>query len=183
MIPTDDLNTTKIILFKSPREVQPIRLIGRKLSRTQFLKNTYRLATKQPFGHLVSDLDPRTSEVLRYCSNIVTSGLSIFCLYQAKAIITRSQCARKVCMLQRKLDLSSTKRSLLRTALNSYIMFPSEYSLKIATGNVRDTKKFPRIYDNALQFKQFKQTSLEGEKPIFARELELPKSVGLPSYL
>ena len=60
----------------------------------------------RPFGHLVIDLDPKMSEVLRYCSNIV----SIYCLHQAKAVITKSSCERKVCMLQRKLELSSTKR-------------------------------------------------------------------------
>ena len=68
---TIDLNTTHIILFKSPRDIQQIGLIGRQLNNTQFLKDSYELTTKQPFGHLLIDLDPKTSEVLRYCSNIV----------------------------------------------------------------------------------------------------------------
>ena len=85
---TIDLNTTHIILFKSPRDVQQIGLIGRQLNNTQFLKESYELATKQPFGHLLIDLDPKTSDVLRYCSNIVPPGPSIFYLPPAKAVIT-----------------------------------------------------------------------------------------------
>ena len=85
---TIDLNTTHIILFKSPRDVQQIGLIGRQLNNTQFLKETYELATKQPFDHLLIDLDPKTSDVLRYYSNIVPPGPSIFYLPSAKAVIT-----------------------------------------------------------------------------------------------
>ena len=61
---TIDLNTTHIILFKSPRDVQQIGLIGRQLNNTQFLNESYELATKQPFGHLLIDLDPKTSDFL-----------------------------------------------------------------------------------------------------------------------
>ena len=85
---TIDLNTTHIILFKSPRDVQQISLIGRQLNNTQFLKDSYELATKQPFRHLLIDLDPKTSEALRYCSNIVPPGPSVFYLPPAKAVIT-----------------------------------------------------------------------------------------------
>ena len=49
---------------------------------------SYELATKEPFGHLLIDLDPKTSDVLRYCSNIVPPGPSIFYLPSAKAVIT-----------------------------------------------------------------------------------------------
>ena len=63
-------------------------LIGRQLNNTQFLKDSYELATKQPFGHLLIDLDPKTSDVLRYCSNIVPPGPSVFYLPPAKAVVT-----------------------------------------------------------------------------------------------
>ena len=85
---TIDLNTTHIILFKSPRDTQQITFIGRQLNNSQFLKESYELATKEPFGHLLIDFDPKTSDVLRYCSNIVPPGLSIFYLPSAKAVIT-----------------------------------------------------------------------------------------------
>ena len=85
---TIDLSTTHIILFKSSRDVQQIGLIDRQLNNTQFLKESYELATKQPFGHLLIDLDPKTSDVLRYCPNIVPPGPSIFYLPPAKSVIT-----------------------------------------------------------------------------------------------
>ena len=85
---TIDRNTTYIVLFKSPRYVQEIALIGRQLNNTQFLRECYELATKQPFGHLLIDLDPKTSDALRYSSNIVPPGHSIFYLPPAKAVIT-----------------------------------------------------------------------------------------------
>ena len=71
---TIDLNTTHIILFKLARDVQQIGLIGRQLNNKQFLREIFELATKQPFGHLLIDLDPKTSDALRYSSNIVPPG-------------------------------------------------------------------------------------------------------------
>ena len=65
-----------------------IGFIGRQLNNAQFLKESYELATKEPFGHLLIDLDPKTSDVLRYCSNIVPPGPSIFYLPSTKAVIT-----------------------------------------------------------------------------------------------
>ena len=82
------MNTTHIILLKSLRDVQQIGLIGRQLNKTQFLKESFEVAAKQPFGHLLIDLEPKTSDVLRYCSNIVPPGPSIFYLTSAKAVIT-----------------------------------------------------------------------------------------------
>ena len=85
---TIDLNTTHIISFESPRDIQQIDLIGRQLNNTKFSKDSYELATKQPFGHLLIDLDPKTSDVLRYCSKIVPPGPSVFYLPPAKAVLT-----------------------------------------------------------------------------------------------
>ena len=85
---TNALNTTHIVLFKSPRDVQQIGLIGRQLNNTQFLRKCYELATKQTFGHLLIDLDPKTSGALRYSSNIVPPGPSVFYLPSTKAVNT-----------------------------------------------------------------------------------------------
>ena len=87
---TIDLNTTHIILFKSPRDIQQITYIDKQLNKTSFLKESYELATKLPFGHLLIDLDPKTSDSLRYCSNIVQPGPTIFYLPSSKAVITNS---------------------------------------------------------------------------------------------
>ena len=85
---TIDLNTTHIILFKSPRDIQQISYAGKQLKNTDFLKKTYEHATEQLFGHLLIDLDPKTSDSLRCCSNIVQPGPTIFYLPYSKAVIT-----------------------------------------------------------------------------------------------
>ena len=84
---TIDLNTTHIILFKSPRDKRQITYIGTKLNNTIFLKESYELATKLPFGHLLIDWDPKASDSLRYCSNIVQPCPTIFYLPSSKAVI------------------------------------------------------------------------------------------------
>ena len=76
---TIDLNTSHIILFKSPRDIQQLDHPGRQLNNTKFLRNCYQLATKDTYGHLLIDLDPRTSDNLRY-SKIAPPGPSIFYL-------------------------------------------------------------------------------------------------------
>ena len=85
---TIDLNTTHLILFKSPRDIQQIDYLGRQLNNAKFLRHAYQLATKEDFGHLLIDLDPKTSECLRYSSNIVPPSPTIFYLPSSKAVIT-----------------------------------------------------------------------------------------------
>ena len=86
---TIDLNTTHVILFKSPRDVNQITYFGNQLNNARFLKDCYNKATEEnPYGHLLVDLDPKTSDCLRYCSNIAEPGPSIFYLPSSKAVIT-----------------------------------------------------------------------------------------------
>ena len=75
---TIDLNPTYIILFKSPPDVQQIDVFGRQLNNTEFFRDCYKKATNEPFGHFMIDFDPRTSDSLRYCSNIVGPGPTDF---------------------------------------------------------------------------------------------------------
>ena len=82
---TIDLNTTQIILFKSARDIQQAEFLGKQLNLVKFLKHCYQLATKEPFVHLLIDLDPKTSDCLRYCSNFPEPGPSVFCLPSDKA--------------------------------------------------------------------------------------------------
>ena len=50
---TIDLNTTHIILFKSPRDLQQIDYLGRQLKKVEFLRDCYTRATSEPHGHLL----------------------------------------------------------------------------------------------------------------------------------
>ena len=56
-------------------------------NNTQFLRENYELATKQPFGRSLIDLNLKTSDALLYFSNIVHPGPSTFYLPQATAVI------------------------------------------------------------------------------------------------
>jgi hypothetical protein len=86
---TIDLNTSHVILFKSPRDIHQVKIFAKQMaSKGNFLETCYVKATEQPFGHLLIDLDPRTPDYLRYCSNIVGPGPSIFYLPSSKAIET-----------------------------------------------------------------------------------------------
>ena len=85
---TIDLNTSHIILFKSPRDVQQLDLLGRQLNVSKILRNYQELATRDSFGHLIIDLDPRTSDCLRYCSNITPPEPTVFYLPLSEAETT-----------------------------------------------------------------------------------------------
>ena len=66
-----------MLLLKNSRDVVQVDLLGRQLGSRNFVQSAYKLATKEPFGHLLIDLDPRCSEHLRFCSHL-TNDLSIF---------------------------------------------------------------------------------------------------------
>ena len=85
---TIDLNTTHTILFKSARNIQQVEFLGKQMNLVKFFKDCYQLATKEPFGHLLIDLDPKTSDCLRYCSNITEPGPSVFYLPSDEAETT-----------------------------------------------------------------------------------------------
>ena len=75
---TIDLNVTQMILFKSPRDVEQIGVLGRQLGDRKPLLEAYKRATRKPFGHLMIDLDPQTDRKLKYCSNCTGSQPSVF---------------------------------------------------------------------------------------------------------
>ena len=66
---TIDLNVTQMILFNSPRDLEQIGILGRQLGERSTLMKAYKRATQEPFGHLMIDLDARSSRNLRYCSH------------------------------------------------------------------------------------------------------------------
>ena len=85
---TIDLNTTHIVLFKSLRDIQQIDYLGKQLNSSRILTEAYKSATLEPYGHLVIDLDPKTSDQLRFSSNLIGPEPSIFYITAGKATIT-----------------------------------------------------------------------------------------------
>ena len=83
---TIDLNTTHIILFKSLRDIQQI--LGKQLNCLQLIKEANKLATAEPFGHLMIDLDPKFSQGLRFSSQLIGPAPYIFYISSPEAVIT-----------------------------------------------------------------------------------------------
>ena len=75
---TIDLNVTQIILFNSPRDSEQIGILGRQLGERHLTMEAYKRATRKPFGHLMIDLDVRSSKTLRYSSQCSGDEPSLF---------------------------------------------------------------------------------------------------------
>ena len=56
-----------------------------------FIREAYQRATTRPFGNLLIDFDPKTSDVLRFCSNIVAPQLNTFYIPSSTAKETNEQ--------------------------------------------------------------------------------------------
>ena len=95
---TIDLNTTHIVLFKSLRDIQQIEYLGKQLNWLQSLKDAYKLATAQPYGHLIIDLDPKASQGLRFSSQLIGPEPPIFYIPSEEAIITPITNKKGICL-------------------------------------------------------------------------------------
>ena len=83
-----ELQTTHIVLFKSPRDVQQIDLLGKQLGLGNTLRKWYAHATSLPNGHLMIDLSPETNDLLRYSTD-VTSFPTKFFLPSSRSRVTQ----------------------------------------------------------------------------------------------
>ena len=64
-----ELQSTHIVLFKSPCDVMQVTTLSTQLGLESELVDWYRDATSVHFVHLLIDLSPRTDDRLRYCTN------------------------------------------------------------------------------------------------------------------
>ena len=70
------LNSQVIVLFKSPRDVQQIRVLARQ--RIKDLEKAYLEAIKDPYGYLVINLQPHTPDTIRLQTAIFNLHRRIF---------------------------------------------------------------------------------------------------------
>ena len=80
-----ELQLTHIVLFKSPRDINQIQKLSQQLGFGSELIDWYKSATKEPHGHLMIDLAPKTVEELRISSGFNPTK---FYLPRAKARVT-----------------------------------------------------------------------------------------------
>ena len=84
---TIDLNTSDIIPFKSPLDIQLLDHLGRQLNARNFLKFVW-TGYKGQLRISTYRIRSRTSDCLRYCSNKIPPGPSVFNLQFQKAEVT-----------------------------------------------------------------------------------------------
>ena len=122
-------------MIKSPRDNQQLDYIGRQLNVLIILQNVYELATEDNFGHLLIDLDPRTTYCLRYCLNIITPGPSIFFLLLNKPEVTpiTSEREKIICSAAH----GTVERKSTTVFFKSHLLsVPYERLLNVVNGNV-----------------------------------------------
>ena len=111
------LQTTHIVLFNSPRDVQQIDILGRQLGLGKQLKQWYDDATQEPYRHLMIDLRPSTPDLLRYCSS-VTSFPSEFFVPNSRACFSdindkRTELLYSEALLEPQQEISTSFSSTL----------------------------------------------------------------------
>ena len=68
---TMNLNSHYIVLFKNPRDIGQVGILGRQMfPKGKFLEEAFKDATARPYGYLFIDLKPNTDEPLRVRTNI-----------------------------------------------------------------------------------------------------------------
>ena len=176
---TIDLNTTHLILFKSPRDIQQIDYLGRQLNNAKFLRHAYQLATKEDFGHLLIDLDPKTSECLRYSSNIVPPSPTIFYLPSSKAVITSLENERERIMYIE----ANACRSILTGADSNFIRFLCDCFVNVFLGHVPANKNF--IESKKIPFGKIgdPKFSIREKREVLVNNISLVKSIGESCYI
>ena len=78
---TISLNSHYIILMKNVRDRSSITQLARQIFpyKTRFLTDSYIDATKDSYSHLVLDLRPESSELLRVRGNIFDDFITVYC--------------------------------------------------------------------------------------------------------
>ena len=92
---TNDLNTSQIVVLNSPRVSQQIGFFEKQLNKINFLKKCNTKAITEPPGRLLNDLDTKTSECLRFCSNILVTGPTTFHLLSSQPKTTEKHKERE----------------------------------------------------------------------------------------
>lgn len=80
------LNAHYLILFRNARDASQVGCLGRQLypRNSQFLTDAYIKATSKPFGYLLIDLHPLTTEECRLRENLFPTENGYYWLFQPK---------------------------------------------------------------------------------------------------
>ena len=151
---TIDLNTTHIIIFKSLRDIQQIEYLGKQLNCLQLINEANKLATAEPFGHFIIDLDPKTSQGLRFASHIIGPIPSFFYIPSEEAVVTPITNEKKHLLMLKHWGNSTNKNSNIESELlkdGDFIWFLSDCVMNVLSGVVPVNKKELKKFEKTLR--------------------------------
>ena len=159
---TNDLNTTHIILFKSPRDIQQISYIGKQLYWTQ----------KQPTHYVIVQILYHRGQQFSICHlpklQLPTSEVRV----------------KETCMLRRMLEMPESKlKKFIKKSSNKFIKFLCECFLNVINGNVPPDKSLLENYETSIRHFLSKETSLRKKRQLLVKNLHLLRSISLSCYL
>ena len=159
---TKELSTTHIILFKVTHDIEQYINLGKQLNLATFLQNCYELATKKKFGHLLVDLDLKTSDCLQYCSKIVEPSPSITSDKAEVAAITNEREKHLFSSDKRMVQLSRAEiRKYIRTSHKKVTSVLCECLHNVIRGNVKVQIHNQKQLENIFWIGFRKRTSLD----------------------
>ena len=135
------MQKTHIVLFKPPRDVQQISVLGKLLGLGNTLQKWYAGATSVPYGHLMIDLSTKANNLL-HCSTAVTSFPTKFYLPSSRSRVTQKK-IKNLDYFTLKLFLTSStqfQRIFLKFCSKDFRFF-CECCIKILPGNLKDIEK------------------------------------------
>ena len=144
---TIDLNTTHKAFFKSMRDIKQIEYLGKQLNCLHLLKDAYKLASAQPYGHLIFDLDPKTSQGLRFSSQLIGPEPSVLYSTSEEAAITPITNEKETFAYDTK---SKSKRIFLAQDID-FIWFLSDCVMNVLSGVVPINKKELKQFEPQLR--------------------------------
>ena len=108
---TIDLNTTHIILFKSLRDIQQIEYLGKQLNCLQLLKDAYKLATAQPYGHLIVDLIRKQVKPYNFLLNFLVPNRQFSIFLRRKPLLHQLRMKKRHLLMLKRWCVSSYPKS------------------------------------------------------------------------
>ena len=137
-----ELQSTHIVLFKSPRDVMQVTTISTQLGLGSELFDWYRDATSVPFGYLLIDFSPRTDDRLRYCTNSGSVPSKLYVPERLKQLRTLDdEHTKSLYTPSVPIDFRQMQKSLSSVFPKEFIRFLRNCMVNLFKGNLQTLKR------------------------------------------
>ena len=161
-----ELQNTRIIIFKSPRDVHQVATLNVLLGLGTAFVDWCGDATSVPFGHLLVDLSPRTDGRLHYCTNSGNIPSNFYVPDNLKHLKSLDDEHTKTLYSPSIPTLFPRMQNSVSKNLSKKIMrFLSQCTLNLLQGNLSKLKKksLPKVQRRNSRT-EFKKNHLEATK-------------------